>query len=366
MSNQPLRVGLVGANPNQSWASMSHLPAIAALPDVKLVAVATSRPETARAAGKAFGVDEFYSSAAELAHSENVDIVSVVVKVPYHAEIVEAALDAGKHVLCEWPLASSVEEAQTLARRAAQTDVHVAVGLQSRHNPAARRARDLIGSGALGRLLTATIVSNTSGFGPQTLQSYAYFDDPASGANLSTIAGGHTLDLAIFLLGGIAELSAMSAIKFPHVEMVDAPDEAPIARTLADHLAITARLENGCALSVTVDGGRPDDAPFSCHIVGTQGELTLRGGSPVGFQGGDLTLQSTVEFAAPDAATAPDLDGLLLNVGELYQRLALDIENNEHRAPDFAHALKLQKLMRSVDVAAATGTRQTPDDWPIA
>ena len=158
----------------------------------------------------------------------------------------------------------------------------------------------------------------------------------------------------------------MSATKFPQIEMVDAPDQAPIERTLADHLAITARLENGCALSVTVDGGRPDDAPFSCHIVGTQGELTLRGGSPVGFQGGALILESTVEFAAPDAATAPDLDGLVLNVGELYQRLALDIENNEHRAPDFAHAVRLQKLMRSVDVAAATGTRQTPDDWPLA
>ncbi len=105
MSNQPLRVGLVGANPNQSWASLSHLPAIAALPVAELVAVATSRSETARAASLSHLPAIAALPAAELAHSENVDIVSVAVKVPYHAEIVEAALDAGKHVLCEWPLA---------------------------------------------------------------------------------------------------------------------------------------------------------------------------------------------------------------------------------------------------------------------
>ena len=336
------------------------------MPDVELVAVATSRPETARAAGKAFGVDEFYASAAELAQSEDVDIVSVVVKVPYHAEIVEAALDANKHVLCEWPLARTVEEAQTLVERAAQTDVHVAIGLQSRQSPAARRARELLQSGALGRLLTATVVSNTSGLGPQAPKAYAYFDDPAAGANLSTIAGGHTRDLVVFLLGAIAELAAMSSIKFPQIEITDAPDEAPIERTLADHLAITARLENGCALSVTVDAGRPADAPFSFHIVGTEGELTFRGGSPFGFQGGELTLEASVPFEQPAAPAAPELTGPLANVGELYERFALDIENGEHQTPDFAHALRLQKLIRSVGLASETGLRQTPDDWPTA
>ena len=257
MSNQPLQIGLVGANPNQSWAMLSHLPAIAALPDVELVAVATSRPETARAAGEAFGVDEYYASAGELAHSANVDLVSVVVKVPYHAEIVAAALDAGKHVLCEWPLARSVEEAQTLAQRAAQSDVHVAIGLQSRQSPAARRARDLIYGGALGQLLTATIVSNTSGFGPQTPKSYAYFDDAATGANLTTIAGGHTLDLAIFLLGGIAELAAMSCIKFPQIERGRArrgAHRAHVGRSSGDFGALGKRLR-----PQRHDGWRPSD-----------------------------------------------------------------------------------------------------------
>ncbi len=135
MTDRPLRVGLVGANADQSWAKLSHIPAIKALPGLELVAVATSNAGTARAAGEAFGAGEHYASAAELARSPNVDVVSVCVKVPCHRDIVSAALDAGKHVLCEWPLALDVEEARVLAAAAEQAGVHAAVTLQGRASP---------------------------------------------------------------------------------------------------------------------------------------------------------------------------------------------------------------------------------------
>lgn len=368
MNNQPLRVGLIGANPDQSWAALSHLPAIAVLPDVKLVAVGTSRPETARAAGEAFGVDEFYSDAKELAASPNVDVVSVAVKVPLHATLVNDALDAGKNVMCEWPLGATVEEAQSLVERAKRSGVRTAVNLQSRFSPAARRARDLIQNGALGRVLSANIISTTTGFGGQTARAYVYFDDPASGANLSTITAGHTLDLAIYLLGAITQISALGSIKTPLVEIMDAVEGElkTVARTLFDHLAIAARFESGCLLSCEVDGGRPAPMPFVFEIIGEEGTLTLRGGSPFGFQGGELTLEASVPFEKPDAPAAPELQGPLANVGELYQRFARDIARDEHQTPDFAHAVRLQKLIASVNASAQSGMAQNRGDWPTS
>lgn len=362
MTHDPLRVGLVGANPNQSWAKLSHIPSIKVLPSLALVAVATSNAETARAAGAAFGVDEYYASATELAQSANVEAVSVCVKVPYHRDIVLAALDAGKHVMCEWPLARSVEEAEELTARAEQSGVHAGVGLQARMSPAVRRAREIIAGGGIGRPLSANIVSTTPAFGPQTPQAYAYFDDPTSGANLSTIATGHTLDLAISLLGGISQLDAMSSIKYPLIEITDGPGS--IQRTTPDHLAIQVRFENGCVLSAEVDSARPAETPFTFQIIGTDGQLTLRGGSPYGFQGGNLFLEASVPFDAPDPPAAPELQGALANVGELYERFARDIQSGEKQTPGFGHALKLHKLIRSLGVAAESGIRQTPDDWP--
>ena len=364
MINTPLRIGLVGANPHQSWAKLSHIPAIKALPDVELVAVATSNMESARAAGEAFGVAQFYGSADELAQSDDVEVVSVCVKVPYHRDIVLAALKAGKHVLCEWPLARGVEEAQELAEALALAPVHGGVNLQARISPAARRAKELLASGAIGRPLSANIISTTTGFGGQTLGAYKYFDDPQSGANLSTITGGHTLDLAIFLLGGIGELCAMSSIKFAQVEVMD--EGRTIERTVADHLAIAARFENGCVASIEVDSARPAETPFVFQIVGSEGEITLRGGSPFGFQGGELSLEASVPFDAPDAPSSPELRGPLANVGELYRCFALDVRHDQHQVPTFQHALRLHKLMRSVEAAAQSGMRQTPDDWPTS
>ncbi len=84
--------------------------------------------ESARTAAKALGVSESYASVPELAASQNVDLVAVCVKVPNHKEMVLAVLDAGKHVLCEWPLALNVEDAEMLAARAKEAKVHAAVG----------------------------------------------------------------------------------------------------------------------------------------------------------------------------------------------------------------------------------------------
>ena len=221
MLEDRIKIGLVGANPTKSWASLSHIPALKMLPTLELTAVATSSEASAQEAAKIFQVAEAFSSATQLARSPNVDLVSVCVKVSYHQNIVIAALAAGKHVLCEWPLAVSVEEADALRRRSEAVGVHTAVGLQARMNPAVRRAKDLIAGGLIGLPLTANILSTTEGHGVALPSAYAYLCDPANGATMSTILTGHTLDLAIYLLGGIGSLQAMTTTKFPRVQLTD-------------------------------------------------------------------------------------------------------------------------------------------------
>ena len=359
---EPLRIGLVGANPDRSWAMLSHLPAIALIPGIELTAVATSNADSARAAGAAFGVDEYYASAADLARSPNVDIVSVSVKVPYHAEIIRAAIGARKHVLCEWPLALSVEEADALTQEVEQVGVHCGIGLQGRMSPAARRARDIVAAGAIGRPLSVSVFASTEGHGAALPTAYAYLCDDAKGATMSTILTGHVLDLSIAILGPLAEVQAMTAIKYPQVKLTD--QEGYVARDTPDYLSVEGKFESGAMLSAQLDGGRPGDTPFRFEVVGTKGTLVLRGGHPYGFQAGELQLESSVAFEAPDAPAAPGLSGPTANVGELYARFAQDIRSGERRTPDFAHAARLHRLIRLVRTADATGQRQQRDDWP--
>ena len=79
--------------------------------------------------------------------SPGIDAVAVVVRVPSHYEPTKAALEAGKHVYCEWPLGRTTAEAEELARLAEAKELATAVGLQARANPALMHMRELVAAG---------------------------------------------------------------------------------------------------------------------------------------------------------------------------------------------------------------------------
>lgn len=108
-------VGIIGASPDRGWSADAHVPAVRAIPDFTLAAVSTSRRESADAAARAYGVPLAFDNHADLVSRNEVDLVTVAVKVPYHHELVSAALEAGKAVYCEWPLAHDAAEAEDLA-----------------------------------------------------------------------------------------------------------------------------------------------------------------------------------------------------------------------------------------------------------
>jgi predicted dehydrogenase len=220
------------------------------LENVPLAAVATTSRASADAAAEAFGVGAGYDDPLALITASDIDLVSVCVRVPYHRDLVLAALAAEKHVYCEWPLGRDRAEAAEMAAAAGTCKVHVAIGLQAHMNPAARRAAELIAAGAIGRPLTGRIYSSTAGFAPRLPATHAYLNKIESGANLITILGGHTLDLAILVLGGIDSLNALTTLQHPTVTLTDTGEQ--IQRTAPDHLLVQARMINGCALAVEV------------------------------------------------------------------------------------------------------------------
>ncbi len=356
-TSERLRVGIIGANPGRSWARDSHVPAIAQSAGLVLSAVATRNEASARAAAQAFGAGRWFADAFALVRSDAVDIVSVCVRVPEHRAIVLAALAAGKHVYCEWPLGRDAAEAREMAAAAEAAGVRCAVGLQGRLNPAVRRARELLDAEAVGRLLSARIVSTTAGYAPVLPSTYAYLNRAENGANLTTILGGHTLDLAVHLLGSVVGLDALSATQFPEVRLSDTG--GTLLRNTPDHLLVLSSHVGGCVLSTEVGGNRPADTPFSFEIIGTSGWLALRGGHPHGFQAGALQLETDVAFTPPEPAAAEGgLAGAAANVAEVYAALAKDIREGTRTTPDFAHAARLSDLLDMVRRAAETGVRQ--------
>ncbi|MFD5249962.1 Gfo/Idh/MocA family protein [Amycolatopsis sp. NPDC058340] len=352
---KPIGVGVLGASPDRGWAVRAHLPAITASPRFTLAAVATTRKESAEAARARFGALHAFTDPHGLAAHPDVDLVVVTVKVPAHVELVTAALDAGKHVYCEWPLATTAAEAAALAARASAARVRTAVGLQARFSPAIRRARAMITRGDLGTVQSATIYSSRGKGSTRDIPGWtAYTYDDRNGAGLMEVLGGHTLDLVQHLLGPIRDLSARTAIRSPDHRIAETGE--PVTVTAPDHFLATAALGSGAIVSVHLHDGEVAAPRTRIEIAGTEGNLALTSTAETSpwaaqLQIGRLDLHETrpgrpewtpVPVSADHASTLP---AEAANVARLYHQLATDLRDGSHTVPDFHVAHSLHQLI---------------------
>src|SRR5207249_9856025 len=165
-------------------------------------------------AGEVFKVSAVFSNHEQLVTQPDIDVVAVTVKVPHHRELVSAALAAGKAVYCEWPLGRDLDDARAMAALAAEQGVRTAVGLQARQAPAIEFVRELLSEGYVGEVLSTTMVG-LSVPGDVVGEPNAYMLDKTNGANVLTIAVGHSLDILNYVLGEFTDLSAVSAPRRP-------------------------------------------------------------------------------------------------------------------------------------------------------
>ena len=356
VTQNQIRVGIIGANAKVGWAKVSHIPAINGIPGLKLAAVATSNEQSARQAAEAFRADLWYSDPIAIIRDERIDLITISVKVPAHRELVLAALEAGKAVYCEAPLGRSVAEAEEMA--AAAGALHTAIGLQGRLNPAVRRAAELVSSGSIGRLLNARIISTNIGIGAEMPASYDFYNKTSSGANTVTISGGHTLDLVEAILGTIIEVDARTEILWPVVKLTDTGEES--VRETADYVSVLGRTHSGAVFTADIYGGvAPEAIRSSFEIRGSEGWLRLTSDHPYSFQGGDIELTSNVPFVSPEeASVSGGFMGAAINVGEVYASLVRDLHADTYRTPGFEHALHNARLIEAVRRAGERGERE--------
>ena len=362
--SRKLGVGIIGASAERGWAKDSHVPAVQGLDGLELVAVAAGDEEKAKAAARAFDAARGYASGLELIQDPAVDIVTIAVKVPDHRELVLAAVAAGKHVYCEWPLGRNLSESEEMAKAAATANIHAVIGLQMRGSAAVHQAREALQDGRIGRPLTARIISNTAAFGPKVEAAMAFGEDGANGVTLVSIQGAHTFDLSMAVLGPFVAISALATTQFPKVTVGD--DPAPKPRTTSDHVFLQGQLASGMPVGIEVAGGRPPESPTLFEIAGTEGMLTIRGGAMRGVQSGRLQLLIDDESQKIDEGPLASMPDAAANVAGIYAMLREDILNDTRSAPDFAHAVRLKRFIDAVLQSSSRGMQETECGWPTA
>ncbi len=172
------------------------------LPDVRLVAIADAHEPFAVDAARRYGYERAETNWEAVVDAPDIDAVSVVVANALHREIVEALLAAGKHVLCEKPLAPSVADGQAMVDVAEKSDGVAAVGFTFRRSPAINAIRQQVTDGDLGRVMHFSgHYWCDYGFDPAAPMSWRYKGGPGSGA-LADI-GSHLVDLGEYFCGPV-------------------------------------------------------------------------------------------------------------------------------------------------------------------
>lgn len=357
-----IRVGLIGVTPGRSWATISHIPALNALPDYEIAGVANSSALSAQAAAAECDLARAYDSVAEMVADPAVDMVAITVKVPYHKALVEQAIAVGKHVYCEWPLGNGLAEAEAMTALAAKAGVRTVAGMQARSSAMVRYLKDLVADGYVGRVLSTTLVGSGMSWGAVVNQPHAYTHDRVNGATLATIPMGHTFDAVAQVLGDFAEVSATVATRRDSFTVIETGETLPMR--IDDQVAIGGIVGDGIVFSSHYRGGVSRGTNFRWEINGTDGDLIVTG--PAGhLQMFDFDLAGARgDDAAPQPLaipakyrTVPDsLTGFAVNVGEVYAAFARG-DTGAMAAADFADAVRNHRVLDAVEQSAATGRR---------
>ena len=206
--------------------------------------------------------------------SDEIDAVAVVVRVPSHYEPTKAAIEAGKHVLTEWPLGRNTAEAVELADLARSRGVQTAVGLQSRVSPALLHVKDLIDTGYVGEVLSCSV--NTFRDGPLERPSDRTWQRDASlGAHTLTIATGHVIDALRFVAGDFARVACMVSTQVP--QWYEPDTEQFVDTDSPDNVRVSGQLERGAAAAVHVGAAPWAGSGYRMEIYGREGTLIVTG-----------------------------------------------------------------------------------------
>jgi phthalate 4,5-cis-dihydrodiol dehydrogenase len=289
-----LRLGVAGLG--RAFTLM--LPTLTAHPRVDLVAAADPRDEARRQFERDFG-GRGYATIEELCGDRNVEAIYVATPHQHHAAHVVAAARAGRHVLVEKPMAVSLDETTAMIEAARQAGVHLVVGHSHSFDAPIRRTREIVESGAVGRVRMITAMNFTDFlYRPRRPEEL----DTASGGGVVFSQGAHQVDIARLLGGGLVRsVRAATGAWDP-------------ARVTEGAYSALLTFENGAFASLTYSGYAHYDSDELCGWVSELGRekdpaaygAMRRALARVGDGGAETAAKNARNYGGADYSGATD------------------------------------------------------------
>ena len=375
MSDRPLLgVGMVGhafmgGTHSHAWRTAHHAFDLPLQP--RMVALAGRRADAVSDAAERWGWQRAETDWRALVDSDDIDLIDICSPGDTHAEIAIAALAAGKHVLCEKPLANTLDEAEAMtdaAEQAAGSGVLAMVGFSYRRTPAIALARDLVATGRIGEVRQARADYLSDWLADPAVPMSWRLDRERAGSGALSDIGAHAIDLVQFISGRPVVGVSGTLQTFVERRPVRAGSTETAAVTVDDAAAFIGRLAGGALATFEATRsawGRKN--AIRVEVNGTTGS--------VAFDFEDMNVLHLFE-AGDDTAgfrriqvtepTHPYLEGWWpAGHGLGYEHtfthqvvdLVRDIAAGRQPRPSFADGLQVQRVLHAVETSAADGCR---------
>ncbi len=279
-----LKIGIIGCG---GIANGKHLPSLKAINRADIVAFCDLIPEKAEKAAKEYGTPDakVYTDYKELLKDESIDVCYVLTPNRSHAPISIDAMKAGKHVMCEKPMAKTAEDARAMVQTAKETGKKLTIGYQHRHKAESQYVKSVIERGDLGEIYYSKALAirrrGTPNWG-------VFLNEYEQGGGPLIDIGTHSLDLTLYLMNNYKPRMVVGT-KYKKVEGADqgnpwggwAPDENT---TLEDAAFGFIVMENGATITLDATWALNTDKPIpegSCDLCGSKAGASIRPNSVV-------------------------------------------------------------------------------------
>ena len=263
-----IRVGIIGCG---KIAQVRHIPEYVANPNVELYGFYDINQTRTEELAKKYGGKAF-ASYEELLADETIEAVSVCAANHVHAEITIAALKAGKHVLCEKPMAVTLAECEAMVAAAEESGKYLMIGQNQRLAMAHAKAKELIEQGAIGKVLTFRTIFGHGG--PETWSidpgsNVWFFDKTKAAMGAMADLGIHKTDMIQYVLG--SKIVKTQAV----LTTLDKKDATGSLIGVDDNAICIYQMENGIIGTMTASWTYYAAEDNTTVIYGTKGELRL-------------------------------------------------------------------------------------------
>jgi predicted dehydrogenase len=275
-NQRTIGVGVIGTG----FARSTQLPAFRACEGARVVAIASGRRENAERVAREFDIPVVASDWREVVAREDVELVCIVTPPVTHEEMALAALDAGKAVLCEKPMALNAGETGRMQRRAQEAGRLALIDHELRFLPARRRMREMIRGGEIGRVRHAKFLFRSDSRAAAD-RPWSWWSDSRAGGGALGAIGSHAVDALQWLLSSNAthvSASLAAHIRERHdpasgqARPVTTDDEASLLLNFRDGDA--AERATGVVCLSMAEAGRPE---HSIAVFGSEGALRVEG-----------------------------------------------------------------------------------------